>query len=94
MVNLTTFSGRIKDNVSSYFGTSRNTLEKEMKIVEAAERDPQSFDNILQKVDRKKISVDKGFKIIQKKIKRDQIIAAAKVKHYSLGILEKNQRRS
>ncbi len=78
VVNLTTFSGRIKDNISRYLGTTRNTLEKEKKIVGAAERDPQSFENLLQKVDRKKISVDKGFKIIQKKIKRDQIVAAAK----------------
>ena len=29
VVNLTTFSGRMKDNVSRYFGISRNTLEKE-----------------------------------------------------------------
>lgn len=65
VVNLTTFSGRIKDNVSRYLGTTRNTLEKEKKIIEAAERDPQSFEGIRQKVDNKKISVDKGYKIIQ-----------------------------
>ena len=78
VVKLTTYSGRIKDNVSKYLGTTRNTFEKEKKIVESAERDPQSFEDIRQKVDSRKISVDKGFKIIQKKIKRDQIIAAAR----------------
>lgn len=78
VVNLTTYSGRIKDNVSKYLGTTRNTLEKEKRIVEAAERDPQSFEDTRQKVDNRKISVDKGFKIIQKKIKRDQVIAAAR----------------
>jgi DNA modification methylase len=75
VVKLTTFSGRIKDNVSRYLGVTRNTLEKEKKIIEAAERDPQSFENIRQKVDKEKMSVDKGFKIIQK---RDQILAAAR----------------
>ena len=38
MVKLTTFSGRIKDNVSKYLGTTRNTLEKEKMIVKAAEQ--------------------------------------------------------
>ena len=71
VVNLTTYSGRIKDNVSKYLGTTRNTLEKEKKIVEAAERDPQSFEDIRQKVDDRKISVDKGFKIITAKIDLD-----------------------
>jgi ParB family chromosome partitioning protein len=77
VVNLTTFSGRIKDNLSRYLGVSRNTLEKEKQIVEAAERDPVSFEDIRQKVDMKKISVDKAFKIIQKQIKKDQILASA-----------------
>jgi ParB-like chromosome segregation protein Spo0J len=77
-VNLTTLSGRIKDNVSKYLGVTRNTLEKEKKIVEAEGRDPQSFEDVLQKVDRKKISVDKGYNLIQKQIKRDQILAATR----------------
>ena len=76
VVNLTTYSGRIKDNLSRYLGVSRNTLEKEKQIVEAAERDPVSFENIRQKVDKKKISIDKGFNIIQKQIKRNQILAS------------------
>ena len=76
VVKLTTFPGRVKDNVSKYLGVTRNTLEKEKKIVEAAERDPASFEDIRQKVDRKKISIDKGFNIIQKQIKRGQILAS------------------
>jgi hypothetical protein len=75
-VNLTTFSGRLKDNLSRYLGVSRNTLEKEKQIIKAAERDPTSFENIRQKVDRNKISVDKGFNLIQKQIKKDQILAS------------------
>ena len=76
-VNLTTFSGRIKDNVSRYLGVTRNTLEKEKKIVEAAERNPQLFEDLRQKIDKKKISIDKGFNIIQKQLKKDQILASA-----------------
>jgi DNA modification methylase len=77
VVNLTTFSGRLKDNVSRYLGVTRNTLEKEKRIVEAAELNPQSFELLRQKVDKKIISVDKGYKLIQKQIKRDQILASA-----------------
>jgi 16S rRNA G966 N2-methylase RsmD len=78
VVNLTTISGRLKDNVSRYLGVTRNTLEKEKKIVEAAELDPQSFELVRQKVDRKIISIDKGYRLIQKQIKRDQILVAAR----------------
>jgi len=78
VVNLTTFSGRIKDNISRSLGVTRNTLEKEKKIVESAELNPQSCEPVLQKVDKKIISVDKGFKLIQKQIKRDQILTAAR----------------
>jgi hypothetical protein len=66
VVNLTSFPGRINDNVSRYFGISRNTLEKEKKIVNAAEQNPQSFGELRKKVDLKKISVDKAYHEIQK----------------------------
>jgi hypothetical protein len=76
VVNLTTFSGRVKDNVSRYFGISRNTLEKEKEIVNAAEQNPELFGELVKKVDLKKISVDKAFHEIQKQIKKDQILAS------------------
>ncbi len=75
-VNLTTFSGRIKDNVSSYFGISRNTLEKEKKIVSAAEQNPELFGELMKKVDLKRIRVDKAFHQIQKQVKKVQIITS------------------
>ena len=78
VVNLTTFSGRIKDNVSRYLGVTRNTLEKEKKIIEAAEQDPQRFHDLRKKVDQKKISVDKAFNEIQKQIKKAQILASVR----------------
>ena len=75
-VNLTTFSGRIKDNVSRYLGVTRNTLEKEKKIVEAAERNPQLFGELVKKVDLKKISIDKAFYEMQKQVEKAQILAS------------------
>ena len=70
VVNLTTFSGRMKDNVSRYFGISRNTLEKEKGIVNAAKQNPELFGELAKKVDLKKISVNKAFHEIQKQIKK------------------------
>lgn len=78
MVNLTTFSGRIKDNVSRYFGISRNTLEKEKVIVNAAKQNPEVFEELRKKVDLKKISVDKVFHEIQKHVKRAEILTSVK----------------
>jgi ParB-like nuclease domain/Conserved hypothetical protein 95 len=78
VVNLTTFSGRVKDNVSRYFGISRNTLEKENEIISAATQNPELFGELVKKVDLKKISVDKAFHEIQKQIKRAQILASAR----------------
>jgi 16S rRNA G966 N2-methylase RsmD len=78
VVNLTTFSGRLKDNVSRYFGISRNTLEKEKKLIKAAEQNPESFGELKQKVDQKKISIDKAFNEIQKQAKKTQISASVR----------------
>ena len=77
-VNLTTFSGRVKDNVAIYFGISRNTLEKEKRIVSAAEHDPKLFEELRKKVDLKKISVDKAVHKIQKQIRKNQILASVR----------------
>lgn len=76
LVNLTTFSGRQKDNVSRYLGVSRNTLEKEKKIVEAAKENPETFDELRKKVDQKRISVDKAYNQIKKHIKKEQLLAS------------------
>ena len=78
VVNLTTFSGRVKDNVSRYFGISRNTLEKEKEIINAAEQNPELFGELVKKVDLKKISVDKAFHEIHKQNKRAQILASVR----------------
>lgn len=78
VVNLTTFSGRKKDNIASYFGISRNTLEKEKEIVNAAEQNPEAFEELRKKVDLKKISIDRAFHEIQKQVKKAQILASVR----------------
>jgi 16S rRNA G966 N2-methylase RsmD len=88
-VNLTTFSssppsskykltGRIKDNVAKYLGVSRNTLEKEKKLIEAAKQAPEQFGELRKKVDLGKISTHKAYNELQKQVKRNQILVSAK----------------
>ena len=84
LVKLTTFSGRVKDNVAMYLGISRNTLEKEKMIVSAAEQDPNLFGELRIKVDSKRISVDKAVREIQKQIRKDQILASVRNSTYNL----------
>jgi hypothetical protein len=69
-------SGRVKGNVSRYFGISCNTLEKEKEIVNAAGQNPELFGELVKKEDLKKISVDKAFHKIQKQIKKAKILAS------------------
>jgi ParB/RepB/Spo0J family partition protein len=88
-VNLTTFSsspsssnykltGRIKDNVAKYLGVSRNTLDKEKKLIEAAKQAPEQFEELRKKIDLGKISTHKAYNELQKQVKRNQILASAK----------------
>jgi 16S rRNA G966 N2-methylase RsmD len=87
VVKLTTFSsssfsfdskltGRVKDNIAKYLDVSRNTLEKEKKLVEAAERAPEQFGELMKKVDVGKFSTDKAYNELQRQVKRNQIVAS------------------
>jgi 16S rRNA G966 N2-methylase RsmD len=71
-------TGRIKGNIAKYLGVSRNTLEKEKKLVEAAEQAPEQFGELMKKVDLGKISKDKAYNELQKQVKRNQIVASAR----------------
>jgi N6-adenosine-specific RNA methylase IME4 len=67
--NLVSFQEENKDKrsvdiVAGYTGVSTGQLQKEKKIVEAAQRDPERFDKLLEKVDNKKTSVDYAFKMV------------------------------
>jgi ParB-like chromosome segregation protein Spo0J len=64
--------GRASDNIASYTGVSDETLKKEEKIVQAAEKNPIEYKPILEQVDSKKLSSDRAFKEIQQKEKLKQ----------------------
>jgi 16S rRNA G966 N2-methylase RsmD len=88
VVKLTTYSGRLKDNVSKYFGISRNTLEKAKEIVNAAELNPELFGELRKKVDLKEISINRASREIRKQIKKAQIFAS--VRHTANNALSNN----
>lgn len=51
---------------SKYLGGSESTLRKEKQIVKAANKNPEKFEELLKKVDSKKISVDQAYRRIRK----------------------------
>jgi hypothetical protein len=53
-------------------------------IVSAAEQDPKLFGELRNKVDSKKISVDKVVREIKKQIRKDQILASVRNSTYNL----------
>jgi DNA modification methylase len=86
-VNLTRFpgrfTGRVLDNIARSLGVSRNTLEKEKKIVQAAEQDPVAFEDLREMIDQKKIRIDKAYRQIEK-IQRKQAFEAAALSNISI----------
>jgi ParB family chromosome partitioning protein len=53
--------GRVADRIASAVGVSRDTLSKVETIVEAAEKEPEKYGDLPEKVDRKEVSVDKAY---------------------------------
>lgn len=53
--------------VANYLGISHDTLQKEEKIVEAAEREPETYAHILERVDKGQTSVDYGYQMVIRK---------------------------
>jgi len=64
--------GKSRDIVGSYAGVSGRTLEKAEAIVEAAERQPDLYQSILEKVNNDTISIDRAFKIVTIKEKQQR----------------------
>lgn len=56
--------GAVRDNIADCFGETGRQLQKEEKIVEAAQQDPEKFGDILEKVDSGNMSVDYAYKSI------------------------------
>jgi len=53
-------SGRSRNLIARYVGVSGRTLEKAKRIVEAAEKQPDLYQPILEKVANGSISIDRG----------------------------------
>lgn len=57
--------GEVRERVASSLGVSHDTLSKAEGIVEAAEKDPEKYGEILDKVDKKEMSVNKAHRQIK-----------------------------
>lgn len=57
--------GAVRDRIASSLGVSHDTLKKAEAIVAAAEQDPERFDALRQKVDRKEVSVNAAYKELE-----------------------------
>lgn len=58
--------------VASYVGKGHETLRKEEAIVEAAEKEPETFGALLSKVDNGIVSVDHAYRKVKAKSKIDE----------------------
>lgn len=70
--------GRVADRIASAVGVSRDTLMKAEVIAEAAEKDPEKFGTILEKVDRKEMSINAAYKELEPKAMRPRKSKEAK----------------
>lgn len=62
--------GRSRERVAGFVGISHDTLKKAEEIVNASEKEPQIYHPLLDKMNSKKISVNKAYKILEKKQRR------------------------
>ena len=74
-VNLTE-GGNALDKTASAVGMSRNTLKKAQEIVEAAEREPQKYNMLVEQMD-KTGKVDKAYRLLKSEEKRKEFTAKA-----------------
>ena len=59
--------GEVRERIASSLGVSHDTLSKAEEIVEAAENEPEKYKEILDKVDKKEISVNKAHREVKQK---------------------------
>lgn len=53
--------GEVRERIASSLGISHDTLSKAEVIVEAAEKEPEKYKELLDKVDKKEVSVNKAY---------------------------------
>lgn len=58
-------SGTVRERIASSLGVSHDTLSKAEDIVEAAEKEPEKYKELLDKVDKKEVSVNKAHRQIK-----------------------------
>lgn len=57
--------GRVADRIASAVGVSRDTLMEAEVISAAAEKDPEKYGPILEKVDKKEMSINAAYKELE-----------------------------
>lgn len=57
--------GEVRERVASSLGVSHDTLSKAEDIVEAAEQEPEKYKELLDRVDRQEVSVNRAHNVIR-----------------------------
>lgn len=66
-------SRETRDIIAEYVGTSHDTLRKAEAIVEAAEKEPDKFGELVKAVDSKRTSINEAYEIVRKARKPDAV---------------------
>ncbi len=67
-------SGRSREKVAGFVGVSHDTLKKAEEIVNAVEEEPELYQPLLDKMNSKKISVNKAYKILKNEKARKKLL--------------------
>ena len=62
------------ERVAGFVGVSHDTLKKAEEIVNASEEEPQIYQPILDKMNSKKISVNKAYRILEKEKAKKKLL--------------------
>ena len=73
-------SGRSRERVAGFVGVSHDTLKKAEEIVNASEEEPQIYQPLLDKMNSKKISVNKAYRILEKEKARKVLLSKSEEK--------------
>lgn len=65
-------SGKTRDRVAMFTGIKGRTLEKAEAVIEAAERDPERFGDLVEKMNKTR-KVDAAFKVMKIRTQTDQL---------------------
>jgi DNA modification methylase len=73
-------SGRSRERVAGFIGVSHDTLKKAEEIVNASEEEPKIYQPLLDKMNSKKISVNKVYKILEKEKAKKVLLSKSEEK--------------